>query len=294
MLYWEPNVAADVRRRTYELAPDRVTVLCRQIPLRPQFPPNESAEFPHVVDGKNVARQGSGRFRRRQRTSHIQRPHSRSRIRKGRLGLRTSSRQTFVDIHAVPHPASFGDETWDRTADYGANDGMSCQDTSAAYAYLSTGGPKQNFTASQPSRRNLLANCLLAVECRPGQRLWQFQEFDDLWDRILRSPNLATIPSRWQAWDASRSPPRMATTLVGSRLGQTHLSISMRRAPTSDLPGEIHPRLTNPTRNWPDRFAKNGIHAADSPTYGGSAAFRALRFTSCTTGFSAASMGHPN
>ena len=202
-------------------------------------------------------------------------------------------------FHTVPHPGEFGYDTWDRTEDYGANCwmGMAMDDT-RGIAYISTGGPKQNFIGIGHLGDNLFANCLIALDARTGQRLWHFQEIPhDLWDRdISAPPNLATITRDGKRVDVVAVTTKNGDTLLLDRVsGKPIFPFRMRRAPTSDLPGEITAPY-QPDPELPERFAKMEFTAADlTDRTEEAASFAALRFKSCTTGFfRPASLGHPN
>jgi quinoprotein glucose dehydrogenase len=202
-------------------------------------------------------------------------------------------------FHTVPHPGEFGYETWDRTEDYAANCWMGmAMDDVRGIAYISTGGPKQNFIGVGHLGDNLFANCLIALDARTGQRLWHFQEIPhDLWDRdISAPPNLATITRGGKRVDVVAVTTKNGDTLLLDRVsGKPIFPFRMRRAPTSDLPGEVTAPY-QPDPELPERFAKMEFTAADlTDRTEEAAAFAAFRFKSCTTGFfRPASLGHPN
>jgi quinoprotein glucose dehydrogenase len=202
-------------------------------------------------------------------------------------------------FHTVPHPGEFGYDTWDRTEDYAANCWMGmAMDEVRGIAYISTGGPKQNFIGVDHLGDNLFANCLIALDARTGQRLWHFQEIPhDLWDRdISAPPNLATITRDGKRVDVVAVTTKNGDTLLLDRVtGKPIFPFRMRRAPTSDLPGEVTAPY-QPDPELPERFAKMEFTAADlTDRSEEAAAFAALRFKSCTTGFfRPASLGHPN
>ena len=202
-------------------------------------------------------------------------------------------------FHTVPHPGEFGCETWDRPEDYGANcwSGMA-MDEMRGIAYISTGGPKPNFIGIGHLGDNLFANCLIALDARTGARLWHFQEIPhDLWDRdISAPPNLATITREGKRVDVVAVTTKNADTLLLDRVtGKPILPFRMRRAPTSDLPGEVTAPY-QPDPELPERFGKMEFTATDLTDRTPEAAeFAAVRFKSVTTGFfRPASLGHPN
>ena len=202
-------------------------------------------------------------------------------------------------FHTVPHPGEFGYETWDRTEEYGANcwSGMAMDDV-RGIAYVSTGGPKPNFIGVGHLGDDLFANCLIALDARTGHRLWHFQEIPhDLWDRdISAPPNLATITRAGKRVDVVAVTTKNAETLLLDRVsGKPIFPFRMRRAPTSDLPGEVTaPYQPNP--ELPEPFGRIEFTAADLTDRTPEAAESArAQFKSVTTGFfRPASLGHPN
>lgn len=202
-------------------------------------------------------------------------------------------------FHTVPHPGEFGYDTWDHTEDYAANcwTGMAMDDV-RGIAYISTGGPKPNFIGVTHLGDNLFANCLIALDARTGKRLWHFQEIPhDLWDRdISAPPNLATITRNGKRVDVVAVTTKNADTLLLDRVsGKPIFPFRMRRAPTSDLPGEVTAPY-QPDPELPERFGKMEFTAADLTDRTPEAAeFVAAAFKSATTGFfRPASLGHPN
>jgi quinoprotein glucose dehydrogenase len=202
-------------------------------------------------------------------------------------------------FHTVPHPGEFGYDTWDRTEDYAANcwSGMAMDDL-RGIAYISTGGPKPNFIGVGHLGDNLFANCLIALDARTGQRLWHFQEIPhDLWDRdVSAPPNLATITRDGKRVDVVAVTTKNGDTLLLDRIaGKPIFPFRMRRAPTSDLPGEVTAPY-QPDPELPERFGKMEFTASDlTDRTPESAEFAAGRFKSVTTGFfRPASLGHPN
>jgi quinoprotein glucose dehydrogenase len=202
-------------------------------------------------------------------------------------------------FHTVPHPGEFGYETWDSTESYGANcwTGMALDDV-RGIAYISTGGAKPNFVGVGHLGDNLFANCLIALDARTGTRLWHFQEIPhDLWDRdISAPPNLATITRDGKRVDVVAVTTKNADTLLLDRVtGKPIFPFRMRRAPTSDLPGEVTAPY-QPDPELPEPFGKMEFTAADLTDRTPEAVeFVAARFKSVTTGFfRPGSLGHPN
>jgi quinoprotein glucose dehydrogenase len=214
-------------------------------------------------------------------------------------GFDVQSGKHLWTFHTVPHPGEFGYETWNRTEDYAANcwTGMALDEV-RGIAYISTGGPKPNFIGVTHLGDNLFANCLIALDARTGQRLWHFQEIPhDLWDRdISAPPNLATITRDGKRVDVVAVTTKNGDTLLLDRVtGKPIFPFRMRRAPTSDLPGEVTAPY-QPDPELPERFAKMEFTTDDLTDRTPEAAeFAATRFKSVTTGFfRPPSLGHPN
>jgi quinoprotein glucose dehydrogenase len=202
-------------------------------------------------------------------------------------------------FHTVPHRGEYGYDTWDHTEEYAANcwTGMAMDDV-RGIAYISTGGPKPNFIGVTHLGDNLFANCLIALDARTGKRLWHFQEIPhDLWDRdISAPPNLATIARDGRKVDVVAVTTKNADTLLLDRVsGKPIFPFRMRRAPTSELPGEVTAPY-QPDPELPERFGKMEFTAKDLTDRTPEAAeFAAAAFKSVTTGFfRPASLGHPN
>jgi quinoprotein glucose dehydrogenase len=202
-------------------------------------------------------------------------------------------------FHTMPHPGEFGYDTWDHTENYGANDwsGMAIDDV-RGIAYISTASAKENFIGIWHRGDNLFADCLIALDARTGKRLWHFQEIPhDIWDRDIPAPaNLATITRDGKRVDVVAVTTKNGDTLLLDRVtGKPIFPFRMRRAPTSDLPGEVTAPY-QPDLELPERFAKMEFTAADlSDRTPEVADFVATRFKSATTGFfRPASLGHPN
>jgi quinoprotein glucose dehydrogenase len=202
-------------------------------------------------------------------------------------------------FRTVPEPGEFGYDTWDRTVEYGANCwGGMAMDEVRGIAYITTGGPKPNFIGVGHRGDNLFANCLVAIDARTGKRLWHLQEIrHDLWDLdIPAPPNLATITREGKRVDVVAAVTKIGNTLLADRVtGKPVFPFRLRRAPTSDLRGEVTSPY-QPDLELPERFSKQEFTADDLTDRTEEAAeFALTRFKSATKGwFRPASEGRVN
>lgn len=197
--------------------------------------------------------------------------------------------QHLWTFHTVPHPGEFGYDTWDRPVTYGANCwGGMAMDEVRGIAYITTGGPKPNFIGVGHRGDNLFANCLIALDARTGQRLWHLQEVrHDLWDLdIPAPPNLATITRDGQRVDVVAAVTKVGHVLLCDRVsGKPIFPFRLRRAPSSDLPGEITAPY-QPDLELPQPFARQEFTQADLTERTEAAAeFALTQFKSASTGW---------
>lgn len=192
-------------------------------------------------------------------------------------------------FHTVPQPGEFGHDTWDRPQSYAANcwGGMAL-DEARGIAYVTTGSPKPNFVGVGHRGQNLFANCLIALDARTGRRLWHFQEIrHDIWDLdIPAPPNLATISRGGRRVDVVAACTKIGNTLLLDRVtGKPIFPFRLRRAPTSDVPGE-ETWPYQPDVELPEPFSKMEYTEADLTERTEEAAdFALTRFKSMHHGF---------
>jgi quinoprotein glucose dehydrogenase len=201
-------------------------------------------------------------------------------------------------FHTVPHEGEFGADTWDHTETYGANAWAGIAlDERRGLVFLTTGGPKPNFIGVRHLGQNLFANCLIALDARTGRRVWHFQEIrHDLWDLDISSPPvLATITRDGRRVDVVAATSKIGNTILVDRTsGKPIFPYRLRRAPASDVPGEISwPYQPDP--ELPENFSKLEFTAADlTERTEESAEYARTRFKSMRTGwFRPVAMGRP-
>jgi quinoprotein glucose dehydrogenase len=192
-------------------------------------------------------------------------------------------------FHTIPQPGEFGADTWDRLENYGANcwAGMAL-DEARGIAFITTGSPKENFIGSRHVGQNLFANCLIALDARTGKRLWHFQEVrHDIWDLdVSAPPNLTTITRNGKRVDVVTATTKIGNTLLLDRVtGKPIFPFRLRRASTSDLPGE-RTWPYQPDLELPQPFAKQDFTLDDVTDRSDEAhEFVLSKFKSATTGW---------
>jgi quinoprotein glucose dehydrogenase len=184
-------------------------------------------------------------------------------------GFDAATGKQIWTFHTVPHPGEFGYDTWDPVEPYGANAwaGMAL-DEKRGIAYITTGSPKPNFVGMRHRGQNLFANCVVAIDARAGKRLWHFQEIrHDIWDLdITAPPALATITRDGRKIDAVVATSKMGNTLLLDRTsGKPIFPFRLRRAPTSDVPGE-ETAPYQPDLELPQNFSRLEYTEADLTT----------------------------
>ncbi len=173
-------------------------------------------------------------------------------------------------FHTVPRQGEFGFDTWAQTSDNAANcwGGMAL-DAQRGIVFITTGSPKPNFLGMQHCGDNLFANCVVAIEARTGKRLWHFQEIPhDIWDLDIPAPPiLTTIARDGKRVDVVASVSKTANTILLDRVtGKPVFPFRWRRAPTSEVPGEV----TAPYQadvELPQPFARQVYSLRDTPDW---------------------------
>jgi quinoprotein glucose dehydrogenase len=214
-------------------------------------------------------------------------------------GFDAASGELKWTFHTVPHEGEFGYETWDRPESYGANCWMGmAMDEVRGIAYICTGSAKENFIGIGHLGDNLFANCLIALDARTGKRLWHFQQIaHDIWDQdISAPPNLATITRDGKRVDVVAATSKIGDTLLLDRVtGKPIFPYRFRRAPTSDVPGEVTAPY-QPDPELPERISHMEFTPADITDRTPEATeFVTSAYKSATTGFfRPASLGKQN
>ncbi len=203
-------------------------------------------------------------------------------------GFDAVSGKLLWTFHTVPHAGEFGADTWDQPEPYAANAWAGiAMDEQRGIAFITTGSPKPNFTGVAHLGQNLFANCVVAIDATTGRRLWHFQEIHhDIWDLDISSPPvLATINRAGRRVDVVATTSKMGNTLLLDRTsGKPIFPFRLRRAPASDVPGEVTAPY-QPDPELPEPFAKFEFTADDLTTRTPEAAeFARTQFKSMRTG----------
>jgi quinoprotein glucose dehydrogenase len=89
---------------------------------------------------------------------------------------------------------------------------------------------------------NLYSNCILALDAMTGTYRWHFQDLrHDLWDLdVCAPPNLVTVERGGRKMDAVTGLSKAGNLLLLDRgTGKPVFPFRLRRAPVSNLPGEL-------------------------------------------------------
>ena len=146
-------------------------------------------------------------------------------------------------FHTVPHGSEFGADTW-RGRDPGQANcwgGLSL-DEGRGIVFAAIGAAQPNFIGVERLGDNLFSDCVLALDAQTGRRLWHFQNVHhDIWDLDnAASPTLVTVRRGGIRIDAVTCVSKSGVLLLLDRVsGKPIFPFRMKRAPASDLPGEV-------------------------------------------------------
>lgn len=189
-------------------------------------------------------------------------------------GLHCGTGEIQWVFNLSPGPGEYGYDTWDQFGyEPGTRirTGVSCWggmalDEERGIAYFSTSSPKPNYVGAQHRGQNLFSNCVVAVDARTGKRVWHFQELrHDIWDmEPAAPPMLVSFDFEGKRIDAVAQVTKMGNTLLLDRLtGRPVHDFRLRRAPTSDVPGELtwpyQPFLELPEPFYDQEFTEEDI-----------------------------------
>ncbi|HRP04181.1 MAG TPA: PQQ-binding-like beta-propeller repeat protein [Opitutaceae bacterium] len=148
-------------------------------------------------------------------------------------------------FHTVPHEGEFGADTWKgvNRSVYQANcwAGLSL-DESRGIIFAAIGAAQPNFIGIDRHGDNLFSNCVVALDAQTGKRLWHFQAIrHDIWDLDNATPpTLVTLNRDGRRIDAVTCATKGGLLLLLNRTsGKPIFPFRLRRAPVSNLPGEL-------------------------------------------------------
>ena len=145
-------------------------------------------------------------------------------------------------FRSVPRDGEFGAETWNGPQQ-GANgwSGLSLDDQ-RGIAFVAFGAPRPDMVGIGRLGDNLFSNCVVALDATTGRRIWHFQDVrHDIWDLdVCAPPNLVTIRREGREVDAVVGMAKSGhLTLLDRLTGRPVFPWRLRRAPVSNLPGEV-------------------------------------------------------
>lgn len=158
-------------------------------------------------------------------------------------GFNIKSGKLLWHFHTVAQAGEFGANTWQGNGkNWQANcwGGLSL-DEKRGMAFVAVGAAQPNFIGVNRKGDNLFSNCVVALDISSGKLLWHYQNIHhDIWDLdTCAPPNLVTITREGKQVDAVTSIAKAGTLVLLDRVsGKPIFPIRLRRAPTSQLPGE--------------------------------------------------------
>ncbi|MBM3740138.1 MAG: pyrroloquinoline quinone-dependent dehydrogenase [Acidobacteria bacterium] len=148
-------------------------------------------------------------------------------------------------FHTVPKPGEFGHDSWSGDS-WKSTGGTNCWagmsvDAKRGIVFAGIGSPSFDFYGGNRKGANLFGNCVLALECRTGKRVWHFQTVHhDVWDYDLPAqPALLTIRQKGKAVDAVVQVTKQGFVFFLDRAtGKPLFPVEERPIPKSDVEGE--------------------------------------------------------
>ncbi len=172
-------------------------------------------------------------------------------------------------FHTVPKPGEFGHETWSGDS-WKTTGGTNCWagmsvDAKRGIVFAGIGSPSFDFYGGNRKGANLFGNCVLALDCRTGKRVWHFQTVHhDVWDYDLPAqPVLITIRQKGKSVDAVVQVTKQGFVYFFDRAtGKPLFPVEERPIPKSDIEGEeLWPTQPHPLK--PPPVSRQGFTEAD-------------------------------
>src|ERR1700681_4447513 len=172
-------------------------------------------------------------------------------------------------FNTITRPGEFGNDTWEENSwAYNGNTGVwtgITVDEELGLVFLPVETPTSDLYGGHRPGYNLLAEALVCVDLRTGQRRWHYQVVHHpIWDHDLSSPAIvADITVNGQPVKAVAMPSKQAFLYVFDRVtGKPVWPIEERPMPKGDVPGEWYPP-TQPIPTKPPAYSRNYLTVAD-------------------------------
>ena len=146
--------------------------------------------------------------------------------------------------------------------------GMSA-DMQRGIVYVVTGDPSPSAIGINRPGNDLNSNSIVALDIRTGKLLWSFQEIKhDLWDKDIAAPPIVTsIKKNGESIDVVIAITKHGNTIILDRVtGKPLFPWTLRKAPSSNLPGEIAATY-QPDIKIPEPFSKTEFKMTDINTF---------------------------
>jgi quinoprotein glucose dehydrogenase len=172
-------------------------------------------------------------------------------------------------FHSIPRTGEFGADSWQGSEAAGANGwGGVSVDEQRGIAYVAFGNARPDMIGTGRLGDNLFSDCVVALDARTGTRRWHFQDTrHDIWDLdVCAPPNLVTITRHGRRVDAVTAVSKGGTLMLLDRVsGKPIFPFRLRRAPTSELPGE-RTAPYQPDPELPERISSPEFKLSDITT----------------------------
>jgi quinoprotein glucose dehydrogenase len=172
-------------------------------------------------------------------------------------------------FHSIPRTGEFGADSWQGSEAAGANGwGGVSVDEQRGIAYVAFGNARPDMIGTGRLGDNLFSDCVVALDARTGTRRWHFQDTrHDIWDLdVCAPPNLVTITRHGRRVDAVTAVSKGGTLMLLDRVsGKPIFPFRLRRAPTSQLPGE-RTAPYQPDPELPERISSPEFKLSDITT----------------------------
>ena len=195
-------------------------------------------------------------------------------VRGGVFGYDVRDGRLLWEFSTVAKDAKTG-ESWGPDAGSADCWGGLSLDEGRGMVFVAVGAPRPDMVGVGRPGDNLYSNCVLALDALTGAYRWHFQDVrHDIWDLdVCAPPNLVTVERAGRKLDAVTGLSKAGNLLLLDReTGKPVFPLRLRRAPVSNLPGEVtaeyqpDPELPEPVSRMeftPSMITKRNPEAAD-------------------------------